>query len=328
MTGPTWWVELSGAWRRSLERRGRARNTVRTYTWVLGHFGAFLEAEAVQEAADLVPPLLHRWQDSLAGYEPHSRSVAASCLRGILRWAAREQLGVQPGLWEHVDPVEVPEDLPRALEPAALRAILEHYAAPRRDLAYMRDRALFLVLLTTGCRISEALQVDVQQLQGRIVVRQKGGRQHLIVMSARAREWVSQYLRVRGRDDERALWIRPGPRGRHRLRREEANATWRQLAERLRIPAFSAHALRHTGATELLEHGATEVDVAQHLGHRGLGTVHRYAKLRAERRQELVDRLDDLVPPAPQHGGGPAAADRRARRRRSVRILRRDGPAA
>jgi integrase/recombinase XerD len=198
-----------------------------------------------------------------------------------------------------LDTPAIPETLPRALEPHELAAILAYYTAAPRDVVHLRDRALFWFMLTTGARISEVLQVDVAQVEGAMIVVQKGRREHRLVMSERARGWVLEYLKARGRDPEAALWVHLGPRGRHRLRSDQVNEIWARLARKLRIRHFSSHALRHSGATELHEHEVGDDDVRVHLGWRSSAMMARYLKVRDRRRQELVDRLDDLIPEMP-----------------------------
>lgn len=305
---PTWYSDLTRGWFRALRRRGRAPKTLRTYRWAAGSFGAFLAGQHVAGPGQLNADVLHRWQDELGRLEPNSQLTCASAIRGLLRWAAREELGVRPGLWEHIDTIRVPEALPRALDREALRKILTHYSRARQDLDWMRDRALFMFLLTAGSRIGEALSLNRDQV-ARMVVRVKGGHEHLVIPSEQARAWLQAYLRARGRDDQPALWIRVGPRGRHRLREPEANQTWRDLCDRLGLDPFTCHALRHTCATEWGERGASDSEIAQHLGWRNTSMARRYRQLREERRQLLADGLDDLV--VPDVAPGPAPALRR-----------------
>jgi len=260
-----------------------------------------LDDEGVTDPTLLSREHLQRWQDSLIDVVgPKSQSVYVGAIRGLLRWAGREDR-VAPGLADWLEPVEVPDHEPLVLEPEQLRAVVTKYSHPYGDLVYFRDRALFWFLVTGAARISEALQLDRRQIdQRRWVVRQKGGGEKALVISALARQWLEQYLQVRGRDEEPALWIHVGQKiGRRRLQRQEANRIWKRLCSDLGILPFTSRYLRGTSATELNELDNTAIDVAHHLGHRGLATVMKYAKLRDRRRQNMVDGLDQLVPPPP-----------------------------
>lgn len=310
---PEWWRSWAQAWLDHQRRRGRSQASLDTWAWALRDFGTYLAQTDHHAPESMGKTTLRGWQDRISiRLSAASQQVAITALRQLLRWADREGLSAHPGLGVWLEGPRVAPPLPRPLQPAHLAEILRWYGgeppvvarAPRGlsggnpDREWYRDRALFLFLLTSGCRISEALQLDREDVgAGVLVVRQKGGREHRLVPSTRAREWLADYLRRRGRDQEPALWIHTGPSGRpRRLTDEQANGIWRQLAYRLGIPRFTSHVLRHTAATELLEAGASELDVQQQLGHASLATVHRYAKVRERRRRELADRLDALVP--------------------------------
>jgi integrase/recombinase XerD len=315
--GPGWYQAWGEGWYRAQLRRGRAAASLRTWSVYLRNFGRFLEEEGVSSPDELTRDLLERWQDGLRDHLlPASQQVAVHSVRALLKWADLEEVSTRAGLWARLETPAIPERLPRALEPNELRAILEHYRPHRRNLIWLRDRALFWFLLTSGARISEALQVDVDQVGEAMVVLQKGGREHRLVISARSRQWLGDYLRLRGRDLEPALWIHVGQRGRFRMRDDQVNEVWTRLAEQLHIRRFTSHALRHSAATELGELGVRDQDVSKHLGWRGLGQLVRYQELREARRQEFVNRLDDLIPPWPA-----PPEPRRRRRGRRYRVV-------
>lgn len=319
--GPAWYVEMTAGWLRSLVRRGRTPKTQRTYAYVARDFGRWLDGARIAAPGDLVIAQLQAWQDDLVArpLAQHTQAVHTNAIRGLLRWAAREGLGITPGLWEHVDVVRIPKSQPRALEPEDLALILARYAPPGGPLRRLRDRALFWFLCTTGSRIAAALSLQRDQVRGPLTIRQKGGSQHTLVPSATARGWLQQYLDARGRDEQPALWIWEGRRGRRPLTAELANEIWRGLSAELRIPHFTNHCLRHTSATELGELGLSDTEVANQLGWASNAMAMRYREVRQGRRVQLVNRLDDLIPslpPDPPAKPGP-------RRRRRYRVIRR-----
>jgi integrase/recombinase XerD len=276
----------------------------------------------VERPQDLVAEVVYSWLDTWVEKEKSAstRMIVATAIRGMLRWAAREGVPVPAGLWERIEPVQVPEREPRALEPGDLQRLLTHLQATHRTLEQLRDRALFLFLLTSGSRITAALSLDVDQVAGRMRIVQKGGSEHTLVASVTARGWMEAYLARRGRDDQPALWIHVGPRGRHRLQAEQANRIWTALARKAGTPRFTSHMLRHTGATELGERGWSDAEIAQHFGWRSTTMVRRYRNLRDSRRREMADQLDDLLPIA---APDPMPATPRSPR---VKVLRGKGP--
>jgi site-specific recombinase XerD len=319
-----WYDELLADYFAWLLRRGRSPNTVAVWRSSLRSFGRWIAAERVADPGQLGRRHIEEWQDHERARvgSPRTAIGAATALRGLLRYAEleREELGIQPGLVWRVAMPKSPEYLPRPLEREEVVACLRYFARPTNDLVFLRDRALFMTLLTSGARISEALQMRVESLGGRlpIVVLQKGNREKRLVLSETAHAWIEQYMRARGTDDQDALWIRqvgPGAgAGRLPLSQEAVNERWASLARHLGIRRFTSHQLRHTAGTELLEQGARDVEVASVLGHANLNMVARYAKVREKRRQELVNGLDALMPAPPAGSTGQIVRFRRPRR--------------
>lgn len=305
--GPPWYLEIVESWARSLRRRNRRPGTIATYGWGLRDFGLFLSRTEIPGPSAISREHLHRWQDELQARDltPGTLSLAATVIRGLLRWAAREELGIPLGLWEFVDSVHVPDRDPRTLEPEALRAILQHYGGPpptpAQGLPRLRDRALFLAIFTSAGRVSEVLSLTREAFEGRLCVVQKGGGRHTLVVSERTRAWVSQYLEARGDDSLPALWIAETRQGRRPLKPQDANAIWEALARRLGLPKFTSHWIRGTSATELNGLGWSDIDKAVHMGHSNTQTIPTYVRVDLRRRERMVQDLDQLVPvePAP-----------------------------
>jgi site-specific recombinase XerD len=74
-----------------------------------------------------------------------------------------------------------------------------------------------------------------------------------------------------------------------------------RLARRAQVPLVSLHQFRHTCASDLLEHGASLVEVQQVLGHKGVSTTARYLhvadpeRARAMSQHPLNDYLKELI---------------------------------
>jgi hypothetical protein len=133
-----------------------------------------------------------------------TRARRLVALRSFLRFAARENW--LPGdLGATLDVPTLPERLPKPLEPADRDQLLE--ALPHDTLAQKRDRALILLLLSTGARISEILRLDRSQWKpDRLWVVGKGDRERTVQVTDKARAAVDDYLTART-DHSPALFI-------------------------------------------------------------------------------------------------------------------------
>lgn len=300
IAGPAWYAAWCERWEAHLLRLRRSPATLETWGVYVRKFGDFLDAEGVQEPELLTRDVLHRFQDAIRVALPKesSQQVTVTAVRNLLKWADGEDLLPRPGIWMYLERPRVDQVLPRPLAEDTLAAIVTHYSRPTPSLERLRDRALFWFLVTTGSRISAALAIRTGDVHGqRVIVRQKGGREHVLVMSRSARSWVDAYLAARGRDQVPYLWIYIGERGRRQLHDYQANRIWDRLADQLRIPHFTSHQLKHTSASEL---GDLEKDnqlVSHHIGWKDPSMMERYRAIRGEleQRQEMVDRLDGLI---------------------------------
>jgi integrase/recombinase XerD len=190
----------------------------------------------------------------------------------------------------------MPRLLPETLTPAEVERLL---AAPPQD--DLRDRALLELLYACGLRISEALQLDLEDLslEGAFVrVIGKGDKERLVPVGEVAVEALRAWI-----DGPRALLlerhhvapIRGGPlflagTGK-RLGRQQAWSVVKRAAERAGLAAHvSPHTLRHSFATHLLEGGADLRIVQELLGHASISTTQLYTHVTGERIREVYAR--------------------------------------
>lgn len=172
--------------------------------------------------------------------------------------------------------------LPKAVSVEVVERLVEAAGFDRTELA-VRDRGLLELLYGTGARISEAVGLDVDDVDlvgGSVLLRGKGGKQRLVPLGSYARRAVQRYLEgarprlvQRGRGTP-ALWL--NARG-GRLSRQTAWAVLRAAAEKAGVlEAVSPHTLRHSFATHLLDGGADVRVVQELLGHASVTTTQLY----------------------------------------------------
>ena len=148
---------------------------------------------------------LVRLREGDAEHPPLSATSAARtvvAVRGFHKFAVARRAGRRPTRRPAVKPPTPAKRLPKALPLADVEAILEAAGAPGTTLA-LRDRALLELLYGTGARISEAVGLDVDDLDlvdGTVLLRGKGSKERLVPVGSFAREAVDAYL-VRGRPE-------------------------------------------------------------------------------------------------------------------------------
>ncbi|WP_028660732.1 site-specific tyrosine recombinase XerD [Nocardioides insulae] len=279
--------------------RGLAANTLASYRRDLRRYLGYLGREGIEDldaiGEQTVAGFLVSLREGDAEHPPLGASSAARtvvAVRGFHRFAVADGLArLDPA--EGVRPPRPAKRLPKALPLNDVERILEAAGAPGTTLA-LRDRALLEVLYGTGARISEAVGLDVDDLdpvEGTVLLSGKGGKQRLVPLGSYAREAVDSYL-VRGRPDL-ATPATPGgalflnARG-GRLSRQSAWTVLVRAADRAGVSAdVSPHTLRHSFATHLLDGGADVRVVQELLGHASVTTTQIYTLVTVDNLREV-----------------------------------------
>ncbi len=213
-----------------------------------------------------------------------SAARALIAVRGLHRFAAAEGV-IDVDVARAVKPPTPSRRLPKSLTVDEVLALLDGAGgdSPSDGPLTLRNRALLELLYSTGARISEAVGLDVDDVDTHarsVLLRGKGGKQRLVPVGRPAITALDAYL-VRGRP-ELARRGRGMPaiflnaRG-GRLSRQSAWQVLQDAAERAGITAaVSPHTLRHSFATHLLDGGADVRVVQELLGHASVTTTQIY----------------------------------------------------
>jgi integrase/recombinase XerD len=279
--------------------RGVAANTVLSYRRDLRRYTEHLASLGVYRLADAttqtVASFLARLREGDDEHPPLSAASAARALiaaRGLHRFALRDRL-VDRDVARSVRPPTPPRRLPKAISVDEVERLLDAAGFDGTPLA-LRDRALLELLYGTGARISEAVGLDVDDLERRdaaVTLRGKGGKQRVVPIGSYAVRAVDDYL-VRSRPA-----LLAAGRGTPRLflnarggalSRQSAWMVLRSAADKAGvISAVSPHTLRHSFATHLLDGGADVRVVQELLGHASVTTTQVYTLVTVERLREV-----------------------------------------
>ncbi len=254
----------------------------------------------------VVTDFLVRLREGDGEHPPLSSTSAARtvvAVRGFHKFAVADGLAVADPA-SGVKPPTPAKRLPKALPLSDVEAILEVAGAPGTTLA-LRDRALLELLYGTGARISEAVGLDVDDLdavEGTVLLRGKGSKERIVPVGSFAREAIDAYL-VRGRPE--LATVSPtgstGPmigRGNGgalflnarggRLSRQSAWAVLVKAADRAGVTRdVSPHTLRHSFATHLIDGGADVRVVQELLGHASVTTTQVYTLVTVDNLREV-----------------------------------------
>jgi integrase/recombinase XerD len=288
--------------------RGLAEHTLQAYRRDLQRYASSLTAAGRTEIEQVSTKDV---ADFLAGLregdETHLPLAASSAGRAVVAVRGLHAFALAEGLTTDdparaVRPPVPPRRLPKAISVSEVERLLDAAAVGQ---AALRDRALLELLYGTGARISEAVGLDVDDLElagepqsassvaAIVRLKGKGGKQRLVPVGSFARDAVDAYL-VRARPTLAAAAGRghPSPalflnaRG-GRLTRQGAWGTLRAAAGRAGLAEVSPHVLRHSFATHLLDGGADVRVVQELLGHASVTTTQVYTLVTVEKLREV-----------------------------------------
>ena len=254
----------------ALKVAGRSPRTLGWYRDNLLEFVRFAERDGHgATAGDLQAPVVRRWLLSL---QSRPRRLAPSSIAGRVRtlkafgtWVASE-LDLTSNPLRAVPLPRVPEQLVPSLRDPEIIALLRAVESSRDP---ERDRAIVLLLLDTGVRVSEAAALsvgDVDLAEGRCRVLGKGGRERVVPVGRRARKALRMSLsHRRGVRDDDPLFTGSGAR---RLTARGLYQLVHRLAARAALQTrCSPHVLRHTFARSFLTNGGDVFSLQRILGH-------------------------------------------------------------
>ncbi|QIK83479.1 site-specific tyrosine recombinase XerD [Sanguibacter sp. HDW7] len=296
-------VPLAGYLAHLRVERGLTDNTLGAYRRDLERFVAHVAAEGATSPRDLTRELVEGYVEVVRtgadGRTPLAASSTArtvASVRGWTRFCEAEGLaGADPA--SGLKPPARPRLLPRAIPVDDVLAILEAAGAVGGERG-LRDRALLELVYATGARISEAVGLDLDDLEldargSAVRLFGKGRKERVVPLGSYARDAVEAYV-VRARPGfaahgtgTPALFL--NSRGR-RLSRQSAWAVLREAAQRAGLAQadeISPHTLRHSFATHLLQGGADVRVVQELLGHASVTTTQIYTLVTPDALREM-----------------------------------------
>lgn len=287
--------------------RNASRETVRNYQSDLQQVALFLRrTENVpcsirvdRVTTEDVRAYLH-WLDR-KGEKASSLARKLACLRSFYRFLMREG-AAQKNPAEDIRSPKLPKPLPRVLTKDDANALMEFPAG--QSLQSLRDRALLETLYSTGARVSEAVGInlgDLNQAEGLVHLRGKGRKERVVPIGDVAMQAIKEY-----RDSIKPSAVSHPPSAPIFLNHRGGRLTTRSVARivsryssRLVGGAVSPHALRHSYATHLLDEGADLRSIQEMLGHASLSTTQKYTHLAADQLVAVYDRAH----PRARHAG-------------------------
>jgi len=278
--------------------RGASKRTVDSYNYDLELFfgyldeatgGAGLEADQI-EPADLVG-FFNAMADG-RGNQSRTRNRKLAALRSYFSYLEHYNLlKGQPSPIKSFQSSKISKRLPVFLTPEEVKSFLEASFSGRYP---HRDYAMFLLVLQTGCRIGELLEMKIQDFDFQnltVRVTGKGNKERQLPLTKNTAQAVEAYLNCKWRapknKNEELLFLNKDNRP---ISRRGIQKCFEQVCIKagLNRPGLSIHKLRHTCLTLLLQQRVDLITLQMLAGHEEIGTTAIYLHVSSEQTETVM----------------------------------------
>ncbi|WP_347549773.1 site-specific tyrosine recombinase XerD [Pseudalkalibacillus hwajinpoensis] len=273
--------------------RSLSKNTLDAYRRDLTQYLTFLkEKEALTSFGEVhrvqIVNYLYALKDQGKASTTIARNIAS--IRSFHQFLLREK-AVDQDPSVHIETPRTERKLPKILSTTEVEQLLE---APDYSTPFgKRDRAMLEVLYATGLRVSELVDLkleDIHLTMGFIRTIGKGNKERIVPLGKMARDALTTYL-----DEGRGQLMKQNRTDmlflNHRGERLSRQGFWKilkKLAVQARIvKPLTPHTLRHSFATHLLENGADLRAVQELLGHADISTTQIYTHVTKTRLKDI-----------------------------------------
>ncbi len=232
-------------------------------------------------------------------YSPATMARKIATLRSFYKWAEKRGVAAKNPMTMIRTPRQS-KRLPKAVTVEEVERLLS--APDDGEVLGARDRAMLETLYSTGIRVSELVDLnidDLDEMGEALRVRGKGKKERLVPLGSHAIAAIRHYVQMVRNDrrfseswspanTNRVLFInKHGGRISSRSVRRKLDKYLRQVGL---DPTISPHTLRHSFATHLLDNGADLRSVQELLGHQSASTTQIYTHLTTQRLREVYDK--------------------------------------
>lgn len=301
-------MDIITSWLDFLESQGKSSNTLSAYRRGIEHFCEWHQ-DQYDEPMDperVIPRDIRDWREDQQqgdeGVSPNTINQRLSAVKQFFQWL--QLIGKRTD--NPAEPISSvtakqyrPQGLSKSDERSLIRAV-ERAAQARWEHHGHRDRAIITMMLETGIRVGELLDlkvkdVEIRERSGYLTIRSgKGGDYREIPLNKEARDALSSYLSwrygSREPDPDDELWV--GQRGPLQTRSAVHRIINKHAYDaRLDPDDISPHTLRHTFAHRYLEANPDDIrGLAALLGHTDITTTMIYTE---PSREDMANRLEN-----------------------------------
>ena len=226
------------------------------------------------------------------GLSPRSIQRLLSSCRTFFEHLLIEGL-IQLSPAQNVSSPKLAQLLPKAMDADLVQRLLDFKP---KGIIEIRDKALAELLYSSGLRLSEVCQLEVQDLdlkERTCRVLGKGNKTRIVPVGKKAiqaiRDWMIYRSELKATKETSSDAIFLNNKG-NRISARSIQLRLEKLCLQRGIPGINPHMLRHSFASHVLESSGDLRAVQEMLGHSDIGTTQIYTKLDFQHLSKVYDK--------------------------------------
>ena len=275
--------------------RGLSENTIASYGIDLKLFLEYLRENEIPSFKQVNKEVIVNYMQSEKNNNKANSSIlrSVSSLRKFFQYLAQEKI-IEKDPMLLIDTPKKKQHLPQVLTKEEVEKLL--HSPNTGQVLGLRDRAMLELMYATGLRISEIINLKLEDLHltmGTLQTLGKGHKERIVPVGDEAIKWVNRYLeeaRPKLLKQKRSNYLFLNFHGNNLTRQ----GVWKNLKAEVRKVGIqkniTPHTLRHSFATHILENGADLRIVQELLGHADISTTQIYTHLSNKQLADIYNR--------------------------------------
>ncbi|MBX0283232.1 site-specific tyrosine recombinase XerD [Ligilactobacillus salivarius] len=275
--------------------RGLSENTINSYGIDLKLFLEYLRENEIPTFKQVNKEVIVNYMQSEKNNNKANSSIlrSVSSLRKFFQYLAQEKI-IEKDPMLLIDTPKKKQHLPQVLTKEEVEKLLR--SPNTGQVLGLRDRAMLELMYATGLRISEIINLKLEDLHltmGTLQTLGKGHKERIVPVGDEAIKWVNRYLeeaRPKLLKQKRSNYLFLNFHGNNLTRQ----GVWKNLKAEVKKAGIqkniTPHTLRHSFATHILENGADLRIVQELLGHADISTTQIYTHLSNKQLADIYNR--------------------------------------
>ncbi|OQQ81031.1 site-specific tyrosine recombinase XerD [Ligilactobacillus salivarius] len=275
--------------------RGLSENTINSYGIDLKLFLEYLRENEIPSFKQVNKEVIVNYMQSEKNNNKANSSIlrSVSSLRKFFQYLAQEKI-IEKDPMLLIDTPKKKQHLPQVLTKEEVEKLLR--SPNTGQVLGLRDRAMLELMYATGLRISEIINLKLEDLHltmGTLQTLGKGHKERIVPVGDEAIKWVNRYLeeaRPKLLKQKRSNYLFLNFHGNNLTRQ----GVWKNLKAEVKKAGIqkniTPHTLRHSFATHILENGADLRIVQELLGHADISTTQIYTHLSNKQLADIYNR--------------------------------------